>query len=208
MSAVDFPTSADKVADVVAGTEPVTPDSVGELGANARGLGGVEQLLFGEDASTLTATTGARRCRTRPRPPRWSPSAADEVLAGWTSGAEPYAQTYRRRPAGVAERRLQRGRPHPAGRRRPEAGHRRGRPHRRRPSRRRRSRARPPRPRRHARRPRRRDGELRGRARACHRPPVRRRRLPYPRRADRGHRGALRRRRTAGCRAWPTIPTG
>ena len=58
MSAVDFGTSAEKVEDVVAGTEPITAEAIGQLGANARGLGAIEQLLFGEDAGTLTATTG------------------------------------------------------------------------------------------------------------------------------------------------------
>ena len=92
MSDVDFGTSAGKVEDVVAGTDPVTAEAVGQLGANARGLGAIEQLLFGEDASTLTSTTGARRCQYAAAASTLVAGAADEVLAGWTSGAEPYAE--------------------------------------------------------------------------------------------------------------------
>jgi predicted lipoprotein len=93
MSDVDFGTSAGKVEDVVAGTEPVAAEAVGQLGANARGLGAIEQLLFGEDAGTLTATTGARRCQYAAAASTLVATAADEALAGWTSGSEPYAAT-------------------------------------------------------------------------------------------------------------------
>ena len=70
-------------------------------------------------AGTLTGPTGARRCQYALAARRWWPDAADEVLAGWTSGAEPLPRDLRRRQPGVARRRLQRGHPNPPGGRRP-----------------------------------------------------------------------------------------
>ena len=161
MSDVDFGTSVGKVEAVVAGTEPVTAETVAQLGANARGLG--------RSSSCCSARTPARSRRRRP-PACQSVSAAsalvagaaDEVLAGWTSGAEPYAEALDDDDAGVAQRPLQRGHPHPAGGRRSESGHRPGGPQRRARAGGRRPRAGPPRPRRHARRPRGGHGQLRG----------------------------------------------
>ena len=178
MSDVDFGTSAGKVEDVVASTEPVTAESVAQLGANARGLGAIEQLLFGEDASTLTSTAGARRCQYAGGGLGAGRRRRRRGAGGLDVGRRALRRGARRRPAGVAQRHLQRGHPHPAGGRRPEAGHRPGGPQRRARAGGRRPWARPSRPRRHARRPRRGHGQLRGRARARHRPPVRRRRLP------------------------------
>ncbi|HEX4981903.1 MAG TPA: imelysin family protein [Ilumatobacteraceae bacterium] len=69
MSKIDFPIDPQKITDLLAGTEPVDVETVGALGSDQRGLGGVEAALFGNDptddrsceyaasASELVATT-------------------------------------------------------------------------------------------------------------------------------------------------------
>jgi predicted lipoprotein len=86
-SAVDFATSEAKVQEVLDGADPVTTESVADLGANARGLGAIEQLLFGEGSDTLTGSEGARRCSYANETAALVTEAAGAVSAAWTDGS-------------------------------------------------------------------------------------------------------------------------
>lgn len=52
MSKIDFPADLDKVTDLLAGRDPVDAESVAALGADKRGLGSIEFVLFGADQVT------------------------------------------------------------------------------------------------------------------------------------------------------------
>ncbi|HET9600183.1 MAG TPA: imelysin family protein [Acidimicrobiales bacterium] len=93
-SAVDFPTSAEKVAEVVAGAEPVTVDAVADLGSSARGLGTIEELLYGADSDALAGPSGARSCDYAAAASELVEDAAAEVAAAWTSSSDPYRDTF------------------------------------------------------------------------------------------------------------------
>ena len=86
-SAVDFATSQAKVDEVLAGSEPVTAETVADLGANARGLGAIEQLLFGPGSDALAGPDGTRRCRYAADAAGLVARAAVEVAAAWADGA-------------------------------------------------------------------------------------------------------------------------
>ncbi len=86
-SAVDFATSEAKVQEVLDGAEPLTAAAVADLGANARGLGAIEQLLFADGSETLTTPDGARRCGYAAETAVLVGQAADDVAAAWADGA-------------------------------------------------------------------------------------------------------------------------
>ena len=86
-SAVDFAASETKVQEVLDGSEPLTAAAVADLGANARGLGAIEQLLYGEGSDTLATPDGARRCGYAAETAALVGQAADDVAAAWAEGA-------------------------------------------------------------------------------------------------------------------------
>jgi predicted lipoprotein len=86
-SAVDFATSEAKVEEVLDGPEPVTAEAVADLGANARGLGAIEQLLFGPGSDALAGPDGARRCGYAAEAAGLVTRAAADVAAAWADGA-------------------------------------------------------------------------------------------------------------------------
>ena len=49
MSSIDFAIDPQKITDLLAGTDPVDVASISSLGSDQRGLGGVEEALFGSD---------------------------------------------------------------------------------------------------------------------------------------------------------------
>jgi predicted lipoprotein len=91
MSSVAYPVRADDVAEVLRGTDPLTPDALAEAGASARGLGTVELLLFEPDASDAQLATGpadGRRCTYAASATGLASDAAGEVLADWKGEGE------------------------------------------------------------------------------------------------------------------------
>jgi predicted lipoprotein len=86
-SAVDFATSEAKVDEVLHGSEPVTAETVADLGANARGLGAIEQLLFGPGSEAMAGPDGGRRCSYAAEASGLVARAATDVAAAWADGA-------------------------------------------------------------------------------------------------------------------------
>jgi predicted lipoprotein len=86
-SAVDFAASEAKVQEVLDAPEPITAEAVADLGANARGLGVVELLLFGQGSDALTTADGARRCTYAAETAALVTEAADAVAAAWAEGS-------------------------------------------------------------------------------------------------------------------------
>ena len=104
MSSVDYPARPDDVAEVLADTEPVTPEALADSGASARGLGAVELLLFEPDVSDTQLAAGpaaGRRCTYAAAATTLAGDAAQEVLADWTgeggeggAGDEPATEAF------------------------------------------------------------------------------------------------------------------
>jgi predicted lipoprotein len=86
-SAVDFATSEAKVQEVLDGSLALTADAVANLGANARGLGAIEQLLFGPGSEGSTGPNGGRRCRYATGAATLVAQAAADVARAWADGA-------------------------------------------------------------------------------------------------------------------------
>jgi predicted lipoprotein len=104
MSSVAYPTRPDDVAEVLAGTGPVTPETLADSGASARGLATVELLLFEPDASDALAAGPAdgRRCTYAAAATTLAGDAARVVLDDWTGegegegsdGGDPYTDQF------------------------------------------------------------------------------------------------------------------
>jgi predicted lipoprotein len=100
MSAVAYPIRADDVAEVLAGTDPITPESLADSGATARGLAAVELLLFEPTASDSLAAgpPDSRRCTYAVAATQVASEASRQVLVDWTEGidgeGEPYVDTF------------------------------------------------------------------------------------------------------------------
>ena len=99
MSTVWYPIRPDDVDELVAGTEPITPESLDDGSATARGLAAVERLLFEPDVSDQGLTTGpagGRRCTYAAAATTLAGTASREVLGDWTgeTGAPPYTEVF------------------------------------------------------------------------------------------------------------------
>jgi hypothetical protein len=101
MSAVAYPIRPDDVAEVLAGTDPITPESLADSGATARGLAAVELLLFEPTVSDDELAGGAadnRRCTYAAAATQVAEDASGVVLVDWTEGidgeGEPYVDTF------------------------------------------------------------------------------------------------------------------
>ena len=95
MSTVAYPARPEDVDEVLAGADPITPQSLAEGRATARGLSTVELLLF--EPGVSDAGAGHRRSREpalhlRPAATALATESATEVLDDWTGegGGEPY----------------------------------------------------------------------------------------------------------------------
>ena len=82
MSTIDFPIDGTKIDTLLAAAVPITPESLGGLGADQRGLEGVEYVLFGDDP------LGERSCEYLLAATPLIADAAEGVLAGWTEGLD------------------------------------------------------------------------------------------------------------------------
>lgn len=87
MSSVWYPARPEDVAEVLAGTEPITPESLDAGSATTRGLAAVEILLFGPDADGATGADQARRCAYAAAATTLAAGAAREVAGDWTGSA-------------------------------------------------------------------------------------------------------------------------
>ena len=76
-SKIDFPVDPDKVSALVAGSDPLDPTSLSGLGADQRGLGAVELLLFVDDDIT------ARDCEMAASATALVLTASIEVSDAW-----------------------------------------------------------------------------------------------------------------------------
>jgi predicted lipoprotein len=100
MSEVDYPIRPDDVAEVLAGADPVTPGSLADGRATARGLGAVEQLLFEpdvSDAELASGPAGGRRCTYAAAATTLAGTATQGVLDDWTGegeATEAYTETF------------------------------------------------------------------------------------------------------------------
>jgi hypothetical protein len=103
MSAVAYPVRPDDVAEVLAGTGPVTPETLADSGASARGLATVELLLFEPDVADAQLPAGpadGRRCAYASAAATLAGEASQEVLDDWTGGGgaggagEAYAEQF------------------------------------------------------------------------------------------------------------------
>ena len=99
MSSVAYPTRPDDVAEVLAGTGPVTPETLADSGASARGLATVELLLFEPDASDALEAGPAdgRRCSYAAAATTLAGDAAQVVLDDWNGegqAGEPYTDQF------------------------------------------------------------------------------------------------------------------
>jgi len=100
MSQVAYPIRPNDVAEVLAGTEPVTPESLSADSATTRGLAAVELLLFEPDASDAelaAGPAGGRRCTYAAAATTLAGTATAEVLADWTGegeAPEAYTETF------------------------------------------------------------------------------------------------------------------
>lgn len=100
MSTVWYPVRPDDVDELVAGTDPITPESLDAGSATTRGLAAVERLLFEPDVSDqglATGPAGGRRCTYASAATTLAGAAAREVLGDWTggtggTGAQPYTE--------------------------------------------------------------------------------------------------------------------
>jgi predicted lipoprotein len=90
MSTVWYPARPEDVDEVLAGADPITPGSLAEGRATARGLATVEHLLFASDTADPV-----RRCSYASAAATLAAGAAREVAGDWTGagGGEPYTAT-------------------------------------------------------------------------------------------------------------------
>jgi predicted lipoprotein len=86
MQAIAFTGAPQKVEALLAGTGPVSPAALGALGADQRGLAGIEEALFGPGADALATPGGARRCEYATSATSLVATAATAVRDAWTSG--------------------------------------------------------------------------------------------------------------------------
>jgi predicted lipoprotein len=86
MQAIAFPAAPQKVEALIAGTDPITPEALNALGADVRGLSGVEDALFAPGAHALATAAGARRCEYAANATDLVARAARAVRDAWTSG--------------------------------------------------------------------------------------------------------------------------
>lgn len=82
MSTIDFPIDTTKIDKLIAATEPLTAESLGALGADQRGLGGIEQALFGETA------LDPQSCSYLVAASQLVADASTAVYDGWTVGID------------------------------------------------------------------------------------------------------------------------
>lgn len=86
MSAVWYPARPEDVEELVAGTEPITPESLDAGSATSRGLGTVEVLVFGSEGADP-----ARRCTYAAAATALATTAVTEVAADWDTYPETLA---------------------------------------------------------------------------------------------------------------------
>jgi predicted lipoprotein len=101
MSEVGYPIRPDDVAEVLAGSAPITPEALDDTGASARGLAAVELLLFEPQASDAELAAGpanGRRCTYAAAATTLAGTASQEVLDDWTgegaAAGEAYTETF------------------------------------------------------------------------------------------------------------------
>lgn len=84
MSAVGFEARPASIDRLLAGTDPVDPDTVANEGAAVRGLYAIEYGLHGEGGDALATAAGARRCTYLASVAGLTVTAAEEVAADWS----------------------------------------------------------------------------------------------------------------------------
>ena len=95
MSTVGYPARPEDVDELLAGTDPITPESLAGGRATARGLATIEILLFapdGSDQGLAAGPAGGRRCTFAAAASTLAAQSAGEVADDWTGagGGEPY----------------------------------------------------------------------------------------------------------------------
>jgi predicted lipoprotein len=94
MSTVAYPARPEDVDELLAGTDPITAESLAEGRATARGLGTVERLLFEPevaDQALAASPPGGRRCTYAAAAVALAATSAGEVADDWAgAGGEPY----------------------------------------------------------------------------------------------------------------------
>lgn len=95
MSTVAYPARPEDVDEVLAGADPITPQSLAEGRATARGLSTIERLLFEpgvSDEALATGAPGSRRCTYAAAATTLASESATQVADDWTgaAGGEPY----------------------------------------------------------------------------------------------------------------------
>ncbi len=86
-SSIDFPVDPDKVAVLLAGTDPLDPASVADLGADQRGLSGIELVLFADTAPD------ARDCEYLASATSLVAARAVDIAAAWSTDTSATADT-------------------------------------------------------------------------------------------------------------------
>lgn len=95
---VDWPVDRERVRDLVASTDALTPTSIGSVSASSRGLGGIEEILFG--AGAPRAVTEGRRCDYLRAAAGLAREETAAVLDEWVAGGTPYRDVITGRAAG------------------------------------------------------------------------------------------------------------
>ncbi len=88
MSQVDFPVDPEKLAALIAGSDPLDAESVGGLGADQRGLGAIELALFIDD------TIDARECEFAASASTLVHTATTAVATAWVDDPPTDSKTF------------------------------------------------------------------------------------------------------------------
>jgi predicted lipoprotein len=84
MQAIAFAARGEKVDDLLAGAEPVTPEALDALGADVRGIYGVEHALFAPGSDAMASPAGERRCTYARSATELASAEALAILDRWT----------------------------------------------------------------------------------------------------------------------------
>lgn len=85
-TSLGFLARPDEIDELLAGTDPVDPESLASAGGGVKGLSALETALFADESATLATTAGARRCEYATSVATIADQSAAGVLDGWTGG--------------------------------------------------------------------------------------------------------------------------